>query len=395
MNFTQIKNYLDRVVNEYNTPGVDCIIYKEHQEVFRYFTGMSDIENNRTINGNELYLIFSMTKMITCVCALQLYEKGCYLMNDPISRYLPEFGKMKISQNYFSNSAAIKIASGASAGESVQESGDEMYAQNPITVRDLFTMSAGFDYDLKSECITTALAEGKKSTLDLVRAMSGKVLGFEPGTRYRYSLCHDVLGALIEVWSGKKLSEYMKENLFAPLGMKDSFFGVPKDETKLSRMAARYTYNEARQPCRLPLECVYNLSDEYESGGAGLTSSAEDYAFFVDALANGGIGKTGNRILNESTVKLMGMNHLTDAPLKDFYEMRNGYGYGLGVRTHLDKTQSSSLSPIGEFGWDGAAGAFSMVDRKNKLSLVYFQHIHNWELRIQMELRNILYSCME
>lgn len=393
MNFDRLKSYMDRLVNEYNTPGVDCIVYKEHEQVFRYFTGMSDIENGKKMDGSELYLIFSMTKMLTCTSALQLYEQGRFLMSDPVSMYLPEFEKMRITGDELDIGAAAKIASGSSMGENVKNS-ESGYAKNPITIHDLFTMSAGLDYNLSAEGIKKALAEGKVSTRELVRAISETVLGFEPGTRYRYSLCHDVLGGLIEVLSGKKLGDYMQENLFEPLGMKNTFFGVPKDESKLSKMAARYTYDENRQPKRLPLECAYNLSDEYQSGGAGLTSCTEDYALFLDALANGGVGKNGNRILSDKTVELMGTDHLDGKRSEDFDAMRRGYGYGLGVRTHINKARSGSLSPVGEFGWDGAAGAFSMVDTENKLSLTYFQHIHAWNGRIQTEMRNVLYSCL-
>ncbi len=393
MDFTKLKAYMDRLVSEYNTPGVDCIVYKDHEMLFRYYAGMSDIENGKNMDGSELYLIFSMTKMLTCTCALQLYEQGKYLMSDPLSKYMPEFEKMRVSLDEFDNANAAKIASGASMGEEVNAMGDG-YAKNPITIKDLFTMSAGLDYNLNADGIKKALAAGKKSTRELVGALSETVLGFEPGTRYRYSLCHDVLGALVEVWSGKKLGEYMKENIFEPLGMKNTFFGLTKDEALLDKMAAIYTFKDG-EPKRLPLECGYNLSDEYESGGAGLTSCTEDYALFLDALACGGIGKSGNRILSSSTVELMGTDHLTGKRSEDFDNMRSGYGYGLGVRTHINKAKSGSLSPIGEFGWDGAAGGFSMVDTKNNISLTYFQHVHCWDLRIQTEMRNALYACMD
>lgn len=393
MDFTKLKNCMDKIVQEYNTPGVDCIVFKDHEMVFRYFAGMSDIENNKKMNGNELYLIFSMTKMLTCTAALQLFEQGKYLMSDPLSKYLPEFGKMKISADELNLENSAKITTGSILGESVKTRQDG-YAKNQITIKDLFTMSAGLDYELGDEGIKQALAEGKTSTRELVGAMSKKTLGFEPGTRYRYSLCHDVLGALIEVWSGQKLSEYMKKHIFEPLNMTNTFFGVAKEEAQLARMAARYTFDENKKPKRLPLECVYNLSEEYESGGAGLTSCPEDYAIFLDALACGGIGKTGKRILSSASVELMGTNHLKGKQCDDFNLVRPGYGYGLGVRTHIDKATSGSLSPVGEFGWDGAAGSFSMVDTKNKISLTYFQHIHNWDIRIQAEMRNALYACI-
>lgn len=392
MNFSKLKKYMDYLVNECNVPGVDCMVCKNHEVIYRYWTGMSDIENNKKMNGDELFIIYSMTKMITCTAALQLFEKGKYKMEDPLSKYLPDFEKMKISYDEMNNQNAESITTGKSMGE-VGNTNSDGYAKLPITIKDLFTMSAGLDYDLADEAICSAIKQGKKSTRELVGAMSNKVLGFEPGTRFRYSLCHDVLGALIEIWSGQKLSEYLSENIFKPLNMKDTFFDIPTDENLLSRMAVRYSFDENNKPVREPFECVYNLSEEYESGGAGLTSTTEDYATFLDALACGGVSKDGIRILNEETVKLMKTNHLKGKQCDDFYKLRPGYGYGLGVRTHVDQELSGSISPIGEFGWDGAAGAFSIVDTDNKLSFVYFQELHAWgDKNMQINMRNALYE---
>lgn len=393
MDFTNLKNYLDVLVNEVKTPGVDCIVYKDHKEVFRYFTGMSDIENGKEITGNELYLIFSMTKMITVTAALQLYEKGKYIMTDPVYKYLPEFENMKISVDEVYRDSGASVTTGDNSSE--KSTGDVAFAKNKITIRDLFTMGAGLDYTLNADYIIKARENGAKTTRDYVKAIAETVLHFEPGTHYRYSLCHDVLGALIEVWSGERFGDYVKKNIFDPLGMNNTFFGLPKDEKNLSRMAVRYKFNEKRLPERMPLECVYILGDEYESGGAGLTSCTEDYAVFLDAIACGGVSKDGKRILSEASIELMSTNHLNEQQYKDFQTVRKGYGYGLGMRTHVDKSQSDSLSPVGEFGWDGAAGAFSMVDTKNKISLTYFQSCHGWNVEIQTKMRNALYSGME
>jgi len=256
-------------------------------------------------------------------------------------------------------------------------------------------MAGGLDYELEAPHIQKALQEGKTSTRDLVAAMAQTVLGFEPGTRFSYSLCHDVLGALVEVWSGMRFGEYMKMNVLDPLGMKNTFFGIPKEPELLQKMMTIYRYNDQRLPQRLPLTCRFTLTDEYESGGAGLVSTPEDYSLFLDALANGGTGKDGYLLLQPKTVALMGQNHLNDQQLDDFHKLRKGYGYGLGVRTHMDPAESGTLSPVGEFGWDGAAGAFSMVDPKNQLSLTYFQEVQNWDVRIQTELRNALYTDLK
>ncbi len=390
IDFSPLKDCLDAILATGNTPSVDCIVYRDHQPLFRYFAGLGDIENKRPINGNEQYLIFSMTKMLTCTAALQLYEQGRFAMEDALAAYIPAFKRMKITNDALNTENAKYITAGKNTGESLAVTEDG-FAKNPIRIVDLFTMRGGLDYALFDQSIQAALAAGKRSTAELVEAMAGKTLGFEPGTRFRYSLCHDVLGALVEVWSGETLGDYMKKHIFTPLGMHSTGFGIPEDT---SRLAARYAY-ENGVAVRQKAECVYNLTEAYQSGGAGLCSSTEDYALFLDALACGGIGKSGRRILKEETVKHMGTNHLSGQSLDDFHELRAGYGYGLGVRTHMDRAASGSLSPIGEFGWDGAAGAFSMVDTENCLSLTYFQHSHSWSVDMHCAMRNALYTCLK
>lgn len=269
MDFTKLTAYLDGVVEDGRVPGVDCIVTKGYETVFRHFSGMSDIKNKKSMQGDEEYLIFSMTKMLTCTCALQLLEQGKYLLSDPVSMYLPEFEKMKISNSAIDADAMSKIATGKTMGANAQinESG---YAKNPILIKHLFSMTAGLDYNLESESIRKTLSEGRTSTRELVGAISETVLAFEQGTHFQYSLCHDVLGALIEVWSGKTLGEYMKENLFDVLGMNRTFFGVSKDREILDKMAVRYNYISDGEFEEKPLEIVYNLSDEYEA-------AAQDY----------------------------------------------------------------------------------------------------------------------
>lgn len=380
MNFKRLEEHLERMLEDYKIPGIDCSVYIEHEEVFRHCIGYSDLEAKRRLERDDLYLIFSMSKMLTVTAALQLLEKGKYAMHDPVSRYLPEFEKMK-----------LEVLPPYNDDYNI-ECGKSGFAKAPILIRHLFTMTSGMSYNINDVAVQRALAEGKKTTRELVRAIADMPLGFEPGTRFRYSLSHDVLGALIEVWSGQKLGDYMRENVFEPLGMKETFFSLPKNPEQLSRMTQRYLRTPEGRVERQPLECRYILSDEYECGGAGLVSRVDDYALFLDAIANGGVAKNGNRILSPLTIEMMGMNHLSERQVSDL--CRAGYGYGLGVRSHIDKTKSGSLSPIGEFGWDGAAGPFSLVDTKNKLSMTYFQEMHGWELRWQYELRNVLYSSL-
>lgn len=387
MNFSNLKKCMDEHVAHDHRPSIDVLVYRNHELLYRYFTGVMDIENGGELHGDEQYFIYSMTKMITCCCALHQLEQGKYNLDDPISKWLPEFSKMKITSDALNTENAAKIASGQSAGENIDVANDG-YAKTPITVKHLFTMTAGLDYALFDEVMTKAKDEGKTTTQELVRAMAGKTLGFEPGSRFRYSLCHDVLGALVEIWSGETLGNYMRKNIFEPLGMKNTFFGIPQDISKMPTLYSEYVGQPFKKEA---FKCVYNISPNYESGGAGLTSTTEDYALFLDMVACGGVGKTGARILKEETVKLWGTNHVSGAAADDFDKMRRGYGYGLGVRVHIDPTRSGTISPVGEFGWDGAAGAFAMVDPVNNVSLTYFQHVLGFAPD-QCEVRNALYK---
>lgn len=388
--FKNLKNCMDDLVSDPQRPSVDIMVCRNHQTLFRYFTGVKDIEKNNAVTGDEFYFIYSMTKMLTCACALQLLEKGKYRLDDKLCDYLPEFAKMKIGADGINPENAAKIAGGKSIGEQVDIVGNG-YAKTPITIRHLFTMTAGLDYSIYCDEIRNAIAAGKATTRELVRAISEKTLGFEPGTHFRYSLCHDVLGALIEVWSGEKFGDYMKKNILDPLGMKNTFFGLPEDTEKMPALYSKYENHPFKKE---PLNCVYTLTDDYQSGGAGLTSTTQDYAMFLDAVACGGVGKGGNRILKEYTIKLWKTNQLSGAAAEDFNNMRPGYGYGLGVRTHINPEISRSHSPIGEFGWDGAAGAFAMVDTDNKISLTYFQNVLG-HAPDQTAIRNALYKDLE
>lgn len=371
MNFDKITEFLDSLVRDKFTPSADCIITQNHNCIYRYFTGFSDIKNNVAVNGNEQYIIFSMTKMMTCVCALQLLERGKYQLDDPLSMYMPEFSEMRVRN-----------------GENEPET-----ALTPITIRHLFTMSAGLNYTLDYEHIVTAAKESGSNTRSIVSSFSKTVLEFEPGTHFQYSLCHDVLGALIEIWSGMKFSEYFEKNIAEPLGMKHTFFAKYHNEN-VENLAQIYKANPHGNFEDRPQWNPYILSDDYESGGAGLISNTADYSLFLDTLANNGVAANGNRILKKETVEMMKNNQISGAVLEDFDKMRKGYGYGLGVRTHICPERSGSLSPVGEFGWDGAAGSFSMVDTTNSVSLTYFQHAFGWDVKTHEKLRNLLYEAL-
>ena len=395
MNFECLQKYLENMVENNISPSVDCIVKKDRKIIFRFFKGYRDIENKIVINGNEEYLIFSMTKLFTCVCALQLFEQGKYSLDDPIKKYLPEFSKMLVVTSEKTEVNQNDIASGNSFGEVTTNNALKLKETlTPITVRQLFSMGAGFNYNLNSKNILDAIDKGCNDTKSIVSSLSKAPLEFEPGTHFRYSLCHDVLGALIEIWSEKSLGDYLFENVCKPLGLKHTYFSK-RDNFDNPNLSSIYHKNSDGCFKKSSFVNPYTLVDGYQSGGAGLISCTEDYSIFLDALANDGVADKGYLLLKKETIDLMKTNQLNEQQYLDFQELLEGYGYGLGVRTHMNSNVSGSLSPVGEFGWDGAAGAFSIVDSKNHISLTYFQHCFNWDKAIHQKIRNLLYQSME
>ena len=250
-------------------------------------------------------------------------------------------------------------------------------AKREIELRDLFTMTAGFGYELN------ALYDAP--TREVVRSYAQRPLLFDPGEHWNYSLCHDVLGAVIEVIAGKRLADAMGEMIFEPLGMGDTCF--------LSRVGSYARIAPLYEPKTLrilPLDMRFTPGPGYDSGGAGIVTSTRDYSKFCAALVNGGL-------LSAHTVTLMTCNHLNEAAQRDFnWPQVRGYGYGLGVRTLIDPVKGGSPSPIGEFGWGGISGAYSLMDRQNGLSAVFMTHVPGIsEVFLFPRLRNVLYAALE
>ena len=236
-------------------------------------------------------------------------------------------------------------------------------AQRSITVKDLFCMTAGFSYNLNSPMIKKCKEEtnNRCQTRELMKYLAKEPLSFEPGERWQYSLCHDVLAALVEVISGKHFGEFVRENIFEPLGMKNSTFLL--DDSEIDKVSTQYRFNEKTERAEIcPKTIDYKFGTEYESGGAGCISTVDDYIKFLEGLRTG-------KLLKKETVDLMTTNYLTDEQRIN-YSLKE-YGYGLGVRC------PKGNDDITDFGWGGAAGSFLAVDPKNEISLFYAQHVLN------------------
>ncbi len=387
MDFTLLTSFLNQL-DGVCAPGVDCKIYYKHKEVYRHSAGYWDIEQKIPVQEDAAYYIYSATKPLTCTAAMILYEKGCFLLSEPLYEYIPEYKDMWVK--HINNNGEIIIER----------------AQNPIRIVDLFTMSAGFSYSLEYEAIKRIREQtnGRCPTLEVVRTLAEEPLEFEPGTHFKYSLCHDILGGLIEVISGKTLGAFMKENIFSPLEMNHTgFFQTENGGVLKNKMAAKYQWNVLTQkPERSESACRFQLGTEYESGGAGLISTVDDMATFAECLCNNGNAQSGENIISKATIDLMRKNHLDEIRLADFragnQQHRIGYGYGLGVRTMIDPMAGGSNGSIGEFGWPGALGSYLLIDPDRELAVFFAQHmIGNMDIlrKIHPKLRNVIYACLD
>ena len=388
MDFTNLKQFMEHLT-AWRIPGNSVVVYKDNEKVFSYSSGYSDVENKTPMQGDELVNIYSCSKPVTVIAAMQLFEKGRYLLSDPLYDFIPEFKDMYVKTR----------------------DGKTEKAAAPITMQNLFTMTAGFSYDFRLPAFEKAakLTDGKMDTLTTIKCLAAEPLEFHPGERWNYSLCHDVLAAAVEAISGMKFRDYVTENIFKPLEMNDSVY---HNDAVQDKMAQQYVFNvgtddivamqsKGMGKCggvleRIEKTCSHVLGSEYDSGGAGVTTSVKDYGKFAAALANGGTGVNGERILSSATIDLIRHNQLNEAQLKNLtWSQLKGYGYGLGVRTMLDKVAGGSNGSVGEFGWGGAAGATLLVDPDLKLGVFYAHHMLNpQEDYYQPRLRNVVYSCI-
>lgn len=390
MNFTPIKEFMG-MLTDWRIPGNSIKITLKNKEVFSFQSGFEDVKNKIPMSENLLFNIYSCSKPITVIAALQLYEKGYFLLDDPLYSFIPEYRDIYINKS----------------------NGDRIKANNPITLRHLFTMTSGLTYNTDTAAFKKAkeITNGKMNTLDTIKCLAADGLSFEPGEAWQYGLNHDVLATVVEVISGKKFRDYVKENILLPLEMKDTYY---HNENVIERVAKQYQYINSNETNIVKQQSDRNnqtksgrieevgkavsliFGEEYDSGGAGITTSVEDYSCFSSALANNGISENGEQIISSNSIKMLKENQLNEHQIKYFnWPQLRGYGYGLGVRTMIDRVKAGSNGSIGEFGWGGAAGATVLIDTDLNLSMFYTHHMLNpQEEYYQPRLRNVLYSCL-
>lgn len=330
MDFTGLTAYLDSLGETLNIPARDVMITVDGETVYRHFSGFRDADNTVPMDGGEAYWVYSMTKPLTIACALKLVEDGLLRLDDRVAKYIPAFGR-----------------------------------HPEMTVEHLMSMRGGLDYDLHTPALEAR--EPSEGTLDIVARIADRELHFAPGTDFMYSLCHDVLAGVIEVVSGMKFGDYMKKTLWEPLGMAHTSFAL----TDFHRVNMCAQYAREAEPNinrKIPdLENIYAFTDSYQSGGAGLITTTEDYSRFVTGIVCG-------KVLSMDTINLWRGRTLTGKARETFMAMgRVGYNYALGVQVIVDTANVGC--PAGIYGWDGAAGAACFMDPDRKVAIVYAQHV--------------------
>lgn len=333
--------------------------------------GLLDRERKAPMRADTIFRIYSMTKPITSVALLMLLERGAVALGDPVHRYIPAWENLRVYRygrypNFVTEPAA-----------------------RPMTVRDLLTHTSGLSYHIMERTpVDDAYRQvGIGSTAGTLRDMVEKLatlpLEFSPGTRWSYSVATDIVGYLVEVISGQRFDDYLRTQIFEPLGMIDTSFTVPAD--KLGRFAACYVRSPGSTEATLtddPADSPYARPRTMLSGGSGLVSTAADYFRFAEMLRRGG-ELDGKRILGPRTIAYMTTNHLAGgqelaslAPPGIFSETRyDGVGFGLGVHVVVDPVRAQVPTSVGEYGWGGLASTAFWVNPAEELVVVFLTQL--------------------
>jgi CubicO group peptidase (beta-lactamase class C family) len=347
-------------VDRKELPGAVTILARHGKVIDYRVYGVKDLESGAKLEKDSIFRDFSMTKPVTAVAMMILYEQGKWLPSDPIAKFIPEFEHLKVFKDV------------DAAGNMVVEE-----PKHAPTMGELMTHTAGFTYGFfGNTAVDKEYAKqnvmGSKSLQEFIDKLAKIPLMYQPGTKWSYSASMDVQGYIIEKLSGKSLPEFYAEHIFKPLGMKDAGFFVPADQR--SRFVTLYQGSEKE-----PLKAVrfggdYEAAPGMASGGGGMVSTAEDYYRFASMLANGG-ELNGVRIISPESVALMSANHLAPHLLTGefgigIHTMRAGFGYGYNCAVVFDPAMAGLSDGKGEFFWDGAAGTWFWVDPTNDVVFV-------------------------
>lgn len=384
---TRVSSWLREQIEKDRLAGASVLIGRRGKTAFFDSAGKTELENGGAFARDTVVRIYSMTKPITTVAAMMLYERGCFQLDDPISKYIPDFAEMTVW-----NGGDLSNVS---------------KAESPITVRQVMTHTAGFTYGfMQANPVDAAYRErgvdfqlGSGHLADLMPLLAGVPLIAQPGTRWNYSVATDVLGRLVEVWSGQDLATFFKEEIFTPLRMAETGFWVRPDQKPrfaalygplqggdLSNVGVAPTPGEAAK--RGGLKLLDTEGARYQpgtatlySGGGGLVGTIDDYGRFCQMMLNGG-ELEGARLLSPTTVAFMRTNQLqTGGDMASMGQpvwsetSYEGIGFGLGGAVVLDPVKAHVIASRGEYHWGGAASTYFWIDPTEELFAVFFTQL--------------------
>lgn len=359
---------IDRMMDEYLKnkwiPGAVVLIVRNGHIAYHKAYGYSNIEKKAALKKDDIFRLASQTKAITSLAAMMLWEEGKFLLDDPVSKYIPEFKNPTVLKSFDAKDSSYTVEP----------------AKSEITIRQLLTHTSGIDYaaigstELKVIYAKAGVPAGIGTNIgilgDKMKVLGQLPLKHQPGERWTYGLNSDLLGYLIEIWSGMTLDEFFRKKIFEPLGMKDTYFYLPKE--KGQRLVAIHTNNDGE--IKVLKESSFekvspdypNTSGKYYSGGAGLSGPIEDYAKFLQLFLNKG-EYNGVRLLSRKTVELM----LTPQDVKQ------GPHFGLGFAIETTENDYQSPSSVGSFSWGGAFNTSYWADPKENLIGLIYTNVFN------------------
>jgi len=351
----RLEEVTQKHIDEGLVPGAVMLVARRGKIAWMSVLGKRDVAAADAMKYDSIFRIYSMTKPIVSVAVMQLVEEGKLQVSDPVSKYLPEIGKMKVGVEKTVD------------GKPVLQLSDP---DRPMTVQDLLRHTSGLVYGSRGTTlvnqayIDAKIGDRADTNAQFVSKLSALPLKFQPGARWEYGVSVDVQGRLVEVIDGKTLGEALSARVFKPLGMVDSGFQVPAD--KVARAA-----QPGPRPNGEPMTPRFAVNDgaKYESGGGGMVSTMEDYLRFTTMLANKG-ELSGKRLLGKQTVSFMTADHVGDRPGRP-----PGLGFGLGFEVRTTMGEAALPGSVGEYGWAGNAGTLFWIDPKEQLIAIYMVQV--------------------
>ena len=407
----RITAHMDKRVENGIMAGGLGMIARNGKVVYTRTWGEMDREAGKPMEEDTIFRIYSMSKPITSVAVMMLYEEGRFFLNDPVAEYIPELANLKVALSTAGSEGGTMsdgtTSGGADAGDETQAGLSREPARQP-TIRDLLAHTAGMTYGIfgsteVDRLYREAAVFEAEDLQDFVTRLGKLPLQYDPGSRWHYSVSVDVQGRLVEAISGMSFGEFLQQRIFEPLGMKDTGFVVPADN--LSRFAQLYSPEGTKIEPGEAWEPVFSsklevadpeISRDYieggglESGGGGLVSTAEDYMRFSMMMLNGG-ELNGVRLLSPKSVELMTRNHLGDIPGA---WGQPGLGFGLGYAVLMDIGQSGELGSDGAYYWGGAAGTRFWIDPEEDLIGIFMVQSLPHQTTLADEFRVMTYQSI-